>query len=344
MMAKSTHRIFFSFLALGMVAALVFPFYANFFVDWKPGMLKYFIVGCLMAGCFVGIGNFLMFRVIFRRLLREFYFYGHRGLRSHFQASGNTDPVDNFFETSIGLIDTLQARQNAIFETSTHVINGVNGINHSTEDAESALSRISSFSEETVKVTLDGRGLIDQASKSFDALSDSFSSTQTEMEALSEASTKIESMLGLIQEIAFQTRLLATNAAIEAVHAGELGGGFGVVANEVRSLANRSNSVAKEITEIMHEFHARISDSNEAHLRNREHLQQQQVELARSWKTFESIENMTARTQSEVKVLIHGMHTILELGQKLAEKSKALSQELEAEGTDGTTLQVSPVL
>jgi methyl-accepting chemotaxis protein len=327
MLQNSSHRIFFSFLALGMIAALVFPFYANFFVVWKPGMLKYFIIGCIVAGFFVGIGNFLVFRMLFRRLLRQFYHYGRQGLGHHFRASRNSDPVDNFFETSTGLIDTLYDRQEAIYKTSTHVVEGVNMINRSTEDAESALSRIASVADETVNVTLEGRSLIDGARKSFDSLAGSFAATQREMEALSETSERIEKMLGMIQEVAFQTRLLATNASVEAVHAGGLGGGFGVVANEVGSLANRSNSVAKEITEIMQEFRVKITDSNKAHHRNEEYLREQQKELARSRKTFESIENLTGRTRSEVKALMDGMHTIVEQSQRFAEESNALRHD-----------------
>ena len=38
-----------SFLGLGIMVALIFPFYANFFVDWKPGMLPWFVIGCLIA-------------------------------------------------------------------------------------------------------------------------------------------------------------------------------------------------------------------------------------------------------------------------------------------------------
>ncbi len=337
MTTRSTFRIFFSFILLGLLTAAVFPFYANFFVIWKPGMLKYFIAGCIVAGLLVGIGNFLIFRILFRRLLRKFYHYGHQGLGNHFNASENTDLVDNFFETSTSLIDTLQARQAAILRTSTQVSDGVNEINHNTEDAESALSHISSFMDETAKVTLEGRALLDQTGKSFEALANSFSTTQTEMEALSETSTKIDSMLRMIQDIAFQTRLLATNASVEAVHAGASGGGFGVVANEVSQLANRSSVMAKEITETMQAFRKKLDDSNEAHRRNEAHLRQQKVDLSRSRKTFESIESMTAQAQSEVEALMHGMHTIVKLSQQFSEESHTLRKELQTKEMDETT-------
>jgi methyl-accepting chemotaxis protein len=83
------------------------------------------------------------------------------------------------------------------------------------------------------------------------------------MAKVSESSKKISDIIAVVNEIAFQTNLLALNAAVEAARAGEAGRGFAVVAGEVRSLAGRSASAAKEIKALIADSVEKVEQGNQ---------------------------------------------------------------------------------
>ncbi|MFG6090641.1 methyl-accepting chemotaxis protein [Enterobacter soli] len=80
------------------------------------------------------------------------------------------------------------------------------------------------------------------------------------MNEISVRSSKINNIIAIIEGISFQTNILALNAAVEAARAGDAGRGFAVVAGEVRNLAQRSSSSAKEIKSLINDAVSKISD------------------------------------------------------------------------------------
>lgn len=80
--------------------------------------------------------------------------------------------------------------------------------------------------------------------------------------SITESSKRIESIIDVINDIAFQTNLLALNAAVEAARAGEQGKGFAVVASEVRNLSQKTSQAAKQIKTHIRESVQRVEEGN----------------------------------------------------------------------------------
>ncbi|MEH6344963.1 MAG: methyl-accepting chemotaxis protein [Bermanella sp.] len=103
--------------------------------------------------------------------------------------------------------------------------------------------------------------VVDETLSQINSLADEIMQSTDVINQLSENSSNIGSMLAVIKGIAEQTNLLALNAAIEAARAGEQGRGFAVVADEVRTLASRTQRSAQEIEEVMTSLHSGISNA-----------------------------------------------------------------------------------
>jgi methyl-accepting chemotaxis protein-1 (serine sensor receptor) len=157
-------------------------------------------------------------------------------------------------ENLVRIVTQVRNGTDAIATGSSEIASGNLDLSSRTEQQASALEETASSMEEitsTVKQNADNAKQANQfavnASEVAHQGREVVSQVVTTMDAINEASRKIVDIIGVIDGIAFQTNILALNAAVEAARAGEQGRGFAVVATEVRNLAQRSASAAKEI-------------------------------------------------------------------------------------------------
>jgi len=116
----------------------------------------------------------------------------------------------------------------------------------SLEETSSSLEEMSSMTKRNAENTGRANELTRQARAAADTGASDMQAMDSAMKDIKTSSDDIAKIIKTIDEIAFQTNILALNAAVEAARAGEAGAGFAVVAEEVRSLAQRSATAAKE--------------------------------------------------------------------------------------------------
>ncbi|HEX7682516.1 MAG TPA: methyl-accepting chemotaxis protein [Trinickia sp.] len=128
----------------------------------------------------------------------------------------------------------------------------------SLEEAAASIEQLTATVRQTADNARDARTFAGNAADIAIKGGDAMARVVATMNAISASSTQIAGIVGVIEGIAFQTNILALNAAVEAARAGENGRGFAVVATEVRNLAQRSASAAKEIKTLIGDSTQRV--------------------------------------------------------------------------------------
>ncbi|EKP0302768.1 methyl-accepting chemotaxis protein [Aeromonas veronii] len=242
-------------------------------------------------------------------------------------------------------VERIQSVVSQVGETSNHLFSAVDKLHHlsehydhqmqghsrETDQVVTAVTEMSSTAQEVAAsasnaatATSDAaresdaaRGVVSGAINSINRLVGEVHTASDVIEQLAQETAKIGSVVEVIRGIAEQTNLLALNAAIEAARAGEQGRGFAVVADEVRSLAGRTQQSTKEINEMLQRLQGGVKQAVEV----------MQASEDRSQETVQEASHIASSLDS----MVMAVSTINDMNIQIAtaaEEQHAVSEEI----------------
>jgi methyl-accepting chemotaxis protein len=291
MKSSLLRKLLVSFLAFGITVALIFPFYADFFVEWKPGMLPWFVVGCLVAGGVIGVVNYWLVNLILisklRRISEVAIAISNKDI-SHSCSLQSADTIGEIVDSFNKMAENLRqligqtiTLSNKVHDGSTRIVdfmqdtttnlNEQHGksaeINLALGSLAATVGEIADHSKEAAigareaaQIAREGGSVVAQSVRGMRQIENSVNLAAESIQELNKHSENIGKTITLIKEISDQTNLLALNAAIEAARAGEQGRGFSVVADEVRKLAERAVNATNEISNMVVSIRQQTAD------------------------------------------------------------------------------------
>ena len=201
----------------------------------------------------------------------------------------------------------------------------------SLEETASSMEEMASTIKSSAQNSVDGNKVMIDSKNAVEEGGIVIANTTKMIEEVYESSAKIKDIIKVIENIAFQTNILALNASVEAARAGDQGRGFAVVASEVRNLAQNSQSSAKDITTLIDDIYEKINKSAEMARHSQEIFTDIEAKIEETSKIMNDISQTAIEQEAgvdQVNVAVTKMDSITQQNAALVEQSTAASKSL----------------
>ena len=241
----------------------------------------------------------------------------------------------------VDIIGLLRQSGDQVALSSREIAAGSEDLATRTEEQASALQETATSMEQinsTVRQTSESATSANQLSE--EAVGKATESreavirTSQLMETMQVSSRRVQDIIGTIEEIAFQTNILALNASVEAARAGEHGRGFAVVAGEVRKLAGNSAEASKEIRAIILEITQNISAGAEQSGQTQEEMDATMQAIQKVTTMMQAIQSAVQEQESgisQVSIAVNQMDSATQQNVSLVEQTSTAAASLEDE-------------
>ncbi|WP_395168553.1 methyl-accepting chemotaxis protein [Piscirickettsia salmonis] len=218
-------------------------------------------------------------------------------------------------------------------EAEKQLIDNIMQISAAINEVEASAQNATNAAQEASQKAQDGQNVVAKTTSAINNLSKEVTAASEVIGKLAQDSEGIGTVLDVIRGIAEQTNLLALNAAIEAARAGEQGRGFAVVADEVRTLAQRTQQATQEIQEMIEKLQSNASDAVNTMEHGRNSADTSVQQAAEAGKSLDSITDAVKKIISTNTTIFSAAKNQSEITQRLNEQLKKLTQEEVSEET-----------
>ena len=225
----------------------------------------------------------------------------------------------------------IMTAAHSMMESSNELSVRTDSQSSSLEETAASIEEMVSNIKTSAEKSLLGKDMMSESMQYIENAANIIAQTASNIEEVYQSSEKIKDITKIIEDIVFQTNILALNASVEAARAGDQGKGFAVVASEVRNLAQTTQASVKDITELVDNTSQKIDTATQTAKQSQEIFVDLQNKVSDTSKLMETITSNALEQESgtnQISVEVNNMESATTQNAALAENSNEISKSL----------------